>query len=94
MFLFRLQPTSVVGLFNLLESAFEGAGLEDDAMPRMPGDQFYLSVSERERHSNFAREREDCHTCTRPVCEYDIYESTIPENHRPDALSVEEDAFL
>lgn len=39
-----LGVTQVVGLFNLLESAFEGAGLEDDAMPRMPGDQFYLNV--------------------------------------------------
>ena len=39
-----LGVTKVVGLFNLLESAFEGAGLEDDAMPRMPGEQFYLSV--------------------------------------------------
>jgi hypothetical protein len=39
-----LGVTKVVGLFNLLESAFEGSGLEDDAMPRMPGDQFYLSV--------------------------------------------------
>ena len=34
----------VIGLFNMLESAFEGAGLEDDAMPRMPGDQFELQV--------------------------------------------------
>ena len=41
----RLQGvTQVSGLFNLLESAFEGAGLEDDAMPRMPGDQYYLRV--------------------------------------------------
>ena len=39
-----LGVTKVVGLFNLLESAFEGSVLEDDAMPRMPGDQFYLSV--------------------------------------------------
>ena len=39
-----LGVTQVVGLFNLLESAFEGAGLEDDAMPRMPGDQFMLKV--------------------------------------------------
>jgi len=37
-----LGVTAVTGLFNLLESAFEGAGLEDDAMPRMPGDQFLL----------------------------------------------------
>ena len=39
-----LGVTRVVGLFNLLESAFEGAGMEDGAMPRMPGDQFYLKV--------------------------------------------------
>lgn len=40
-----LGISKVIGLFNLLSSAFEGSGLEDDMMPRMPGNQFQLVVS-------------------------------------------------
>jgi len=40
-----LGVSKVIGLFNLLGSAFEDSGLEDDMMPRMPGNQFSLVVS-------------------------------------------------
>jgi len=48
----------VVGLFNLLESAFEGSGLEDDEMPRMPGDQFFLSVRTAAQRAIFSSANE------------------------------------
>ena len=37
-----LGVTQVIGLFDLREYAFEGSGLEDDEMPRMPGNEFNL----------------------------------------------------
>jgi len=56
-----LGVSKVIGLFNLLGSAFEDSGLEDDMRPRMPGNQFSLVVSsytsKRVRESEYGRER-------------------------------------
>jgi len=39
-----LGIVEIIGLFNLLESAFADSGLKDDEMPRMPGNQFRLEM--------------------------------------------------
>ena len=40
-----LGIVEIIGLFNLLESAFADSGLKDDEMPRMPGNQFMLEMT-------------------------------------------------